>query len=69
MNKPQVNWEICQACDPCEARRVCKTKAILKIDRGDPVFIEPSLCSNCQLCLPACTYGAIVLPHYQELPG
>ena len=41
-------------------------KAILKINPGDPVFIEPSLCNNCQKCLAACSYRAIVLLQFQD---
>jgi len=67
LNKPEVNWHLCQGCDPCEARAACKVKAILKIDPGEPVFIEPSLCNNCQVCVPVCSFGAIGLPHYQDL--
>ena len=40
MLRAEVNWDICQACDPCSARLVCKTRAVLKIDADAPAFIE-----------------------------
>lgn len=65
MNKPEVDWQICQACDPCEARLVCKVRAIMQIDPGEPVVIIASLCNNCQKCLTACAFGAIRVIHLQ----
>ena len=46
MNKPDINWEICQECDPCDAKNECTAGAIHKIDLDDPVYIEYSLCNN-----------------------
>ena len=40
MLRPEINWEICQACFPCQARDVCKTRAIVKFDPEEPAFIE-----------------------------
>ena len=59
MLRAEVNWDICQACDPCSARLVCKTRAVLKIDADAPAFIELARCNGCGDCLPACPYGAI----------
>jgi len=56
---PQVNDEICQACHKCVARKSCRTKAIVRIDAGEPAFIDPSRCYSCYLCVPACPFGAI----------
>jgi len=61
MLRAEVNWDICQACDPCSARLVCKTRAVLKIDADAPAFIELARCNGCGDCLPACPYGAIAL--------
>jgi MinD superfamily P-loop ATPase len=58
---PHVVDELCQACRKCAARSVCRTKAILQIDPGEPPFIDPSLCYGCRVCIPACPSGAIVL--------
>lgn len=57
---PIVVDELCQRCRKCVARQVCRTKAIVQIDRGEPPFVDGSLCYGCQACIPACPYGAIV---------
>jgi MinD superfamily P-loop ATPase len=58
---PRVDDDLCQACHRCPARKVCRTKAILQIDPGEPPFIDPNLCFGCRVCIPACPSGAIVL--------
>ena len=58
---PQVVDDLCQACRKCLARNVCRTKAILQLDPGEPPFIDASLCYGCRACIPACPNGAIVL--------
>ncbi|HEX6303738.1 MAG TPA: 4Fe-4S binding protein [Anaerolineales bacterium] len=59
MLRPEIDWLICQSCDPCEARSACKTRAIMKIDPDEPAYIELSRCNGCSNCVPACLYGAI----------
>ena len=58
---PYVVDDLCQACRKCVAREVCRSKAILQIDPGEPPFIDPSRCYGCRVCIPACPNGAIVL--------
>ena len=58
---PQVVDDLCLACRKCQARTVCRTKAILQIDPGEPPFIDANLCYGCLACIPACPQGAIVL--------
>jgi formate dehydrogenase iron-sulfur subunit len=58
---PVVVEEVCQACRRCEARKVCRTKAILQIDLDEAPFIDANLCYGCLACIPACPYGAIQL--------
>ncbi|MFN2217745.1 MAG: 4Fe-4S binding protein [Anaerolineae bacterium] len=58
---PRVVDDRCQACRKCLARSVCRTKAILQIDPGEPPFIDANLCYGCNACIPACPHGAIVL--------
>jgi MinD superfamily P-loop ATPase len=55
-----VDDDRCQACRKCPARKVCKTKAIVAIDPGEPPFIDGNLCYGCLVCIPACPYEAIV---------
>ncbi|MEJ2265976.1 MAG: 4Fe-4S binding protein [Anaerolineales bacterium] len=64
MLRPEVDWLICQSCDPCEARKVCKTRAIMKIDPDEPVYIELGRCNGCGLCVPACLYSAITMHNH-----
>ena len=61
MLRAEVNWDICQSCDPCSARLTCTTKAVVKIDADEPAFVEPARCNGCGDCLPACPHGAIAL--------
>jgi MinD superfamily P-loop ATPase len=49
--RPEIDWSKCQACDPCDARIVCKTRAIMQIDPGEPAFIELSRCNGCNKCI------------------
>lgn len=61
MLRPELDWEVCQSCDPCAARAVCRPRAILKLGEDEPVYIEYSRCNSCGLCVLHCTYGAIAM--------
>jgi len=61
MLRAVVGWETCRACDPCSARLVCKTRAIVKIDADEPTFVETARCNGCGECISACPFEAIVL--------
>ncbi|NLE76004.1 MAG: 4Fe-4S binding protein [Chloroflexi bacterium] len=65
---PVVDADRCRACRRCVARSVCRSKAILRIDREDPAFIDASLCYACHSCVPACPNGAIRLPANHREP-
>jgi MinD superfamily P-loop ATPase len=58
---PHVDDEACLACRKCLARQVCRSKAILQLDRDEPPFIDASRCYGCLACIPACPNQAIVL--------
>jgi Fe-S-cluster-containing hydrogenase component 2 len=58
---PVIDWDICQACQPCLARGVCKTRAITKIDPDEPPYIAYERCSSCAACVLACCCEAIVM--------
>lgn len=58
---PFVDTVLCQACSPCEARLVCKSKALLQLDPGEQSFVDASRCYGCNVCLPACPFGAVRL--------
>jgi Fe-S-cluster-containing hydrogenase component 2 len=61
MLRAEVNGEVCQACRPCSARRVCKTKALMQIDAGEIAVVDQPRCRGCATCLPACPPAAIVM--------
>jgi len=64
---PHIVDELCHACGKCVARQVCRSKAILQIDPGEPPVIDSNLCYGCQVCIPACPQGAIVLDKREPL--
>jgi Fe-S-cluster-containing hydrogenase component 2 len=39
---------------------VCRVKAIVAIDPGEPPFVDGNRCYGCLVCLPACPYEAIL---------
>lgn len=57
---PRVDEGRCQVCRKCEARKVCKTKAIVALDPGESPFIDGNLCYGCLICVPACPFGAVL---------
>ena len=65
--RPEVNQTVCQSCNRCEARLACKTRAIIRIDPGEPVFIELERCNGCANCVLACPFGAISIKNWGEL--
>lgn len=50
----------CRACRRCLAQQVCKVKAIVRIDRDEPPFIDTHRCHGCKLCVVECPFHAIV---------
>jgi Fe-S-cluster-containing hydrogenase component 2 len=69
MLQPEIDFDACQVCDACEARRVCKTRAIVKIDWDEPPVIALERCSRCGLCVMACRFGAISIRMSTPTPG
>ena len=63
MNIPRIDWDICQVCNPCEAKLVCKVRAIARLDEDEPPYIDFSLCNRCAKCILACPCNAISLNH------
>jgi heterodisulfide reductase subunit A-like polyferredoxin len=61
MLRAEVNEAACQACVPCLARRVCKIKALMQIDAGEPAMIDVTRCRGCGDCMHACPHAAIVM--------
>lgn len=69
MLRPEIDWNLCQGCDPCLARSVCRTRAIVQIDPGDSPYIEYPRCSNCALCVAACCCNAISMKNLTASVG
>jgi MinD superfamily P-loop ATPase len=56
---PAVDDGKCQTCRKCVARKVCRVKALVAIDPGEPPFVDASRCYGCLICIPACPFEAI----------
>lgn len=56
---PQVDDARCHVCRPCPARKVCRVKAVMMFDPGEPPFIDASRCYGCLVCIPACPFDAV----------
>lgn len=68
MLRPEINYSLCQSCNPCEARLACKTRAVMQIDPDDSPYIELGRCNSCAACVTACNYGAILMCN-SSIPG
>jgi MinD superfamily P-loop ATPase len=62
----EIDWDLCQGCNPCEARRVCKTRAIVKFSADELAFVDRDRCRGCGVCLPACGFLAVHLNNPQN---
>jgi len=59
---PYIDENKCHSCRKCVARRVCKSKAIVQLDPGEPPMIDASRCYGCHACVPECPFEAIIIP-------
>ena len=62
---PYVDGSLCRACADCPARAACRSKALQRIDRDEPPYVDPLRCAGCHTCVTACPYGAM-LPSRQS---
>ena len=58
-----VDDHLCRSCTKCPARAVCRTRALVQIERDDLPVVETARCRGCLVCMPACPYGAIRNDH------
>ncbi|MHB9149277.1 MAG: 4Fe-4S binding protein [Thermoleophilia bacterium] len=59
MKSAQIEFASCQACSPCDARKACRTKAIVKMGPDEQAIVMVSDCMGCGDCIEACPFGAI----------
>lgn len=55
----RVDTYTCHTCSDCQARLVCRTRAIVQYERGDLPAIDASRCLGCLICILACPFGAV----------
>jgi len=58
---PRLDEERCRSCRQCPARRVCRSKALVRVDSEEPPFVDGSRCYGCLACVTACPFGALVV--------
>ncbi len=56
-----IDDDRCHACRRCLAQQVCKVKAIVRIDRDEPPFVDVHRCHGCMVCPVECPFEAILL--------
>ncbi|MCK4726927.1 MAG: 4Fe-4S binding protein [Anaerolineales bacterium] len=66
---PELDWKICQVCQPCEARSSCNTRAIVQIDDDEPPYIDISRCNSCGQCVLSCPHNAIIMVNGHQSAG
>lgn len=59
MKKANVDFNKCQVCSKCEARKACPTKALFKLDEDEPATVDIQLCYGCAKCTMECPHNAI----------
>ena len=55
----RIDTYACQTCSACQARLVCKTRAIVQYERGDLPALDAARCRGCMICIPARPFGAV----------
>jgi Fe-S-cluster-containing hydrogenase component 2 len=57
----RIDPALCRACERCQARAVCRTRAILQLEPADLPIVEADRCRGCLVCLAACPYRAVTV--------
>ena len=56
-----IDYDLCLNCQRCLAEKVCTVKAIVRIDRDEPPFIDVHRCHGCLVCVGECAAHAVKL--------
>lgn len=56
-----VDPQLCQNCSSCSARRACRPRAILQMERGGLPAVDASRCLGCKACMASCPHDALVV--------
>ena len=56
-----VDPELCKTCSSCSARRACRPRAILQMERGGLPAVDASRCLGCKACAISCPHGALLV--------
>ncbi|MGE5601865.1 MAG: ATP-binding protein [Nitrososphaerales archaeon] len=54
-----IDPELCEMCSSCSARRACRPRAILQLDRGELPAVDAARCLGCKACVVSCPHGAL----------
>ncbi len=54
-----IDPTVCQMCSSCSARRACRPRAILQLDRGELPAVDAARCLGCKACVESCPHGAL----------
>jgi MinD superfamily P-loop ATPase len=57
----RINLDLCQACQHCSALSICKPRAIVQPDPGEPPYLDIERCRDCNVCVQVCPFNAIEL--------
>lgn len=56
----RIDDQLCRACRRCLAAEMCKVRAIVRLDAGEPPYLDIHRCYDCRLCIPVCPHGAVI---------
>ena len=60
----KVDDDLCQACQRCLAKKICRGNAFIRFDRAETPFIDMSRCWGCMECISECPFDAILRHDY-----
>ena len=56
---PWVDDSQCHVCRTCVAQAVCRSKALVRLDRDESPFVDAGRCYGHQICIAWCPHEAI----------